>query len=86
MASVRDSQKDLISETVSVGPGTTNNNKAEEMFVSTNSRERKLCGALFVSILGKSNANIRGKSKIFLTFLMLKKRKTLVIIYASLIN
>ena len=52
MASVRDSQKDLISETVSVGPG-SNNNNAQKMFISNNSNERKLCGAFLVSVLGK---------------------------------
>ena len=53
MASVRDSQKDLISETVSVGPGSSSNN-AQKMFISNNSKERKLCGAFLVSLLGKS--------------------------------
>ena len=53
MAGVRDSQKDLISETVSVGPSPSNNNNAEKMFVVNNSKERKIFGALFVSILGK---------------------------------
>ena len=53
MASVRDSQKDLISETVSVGPGSTHNN-TQKMFISNNSKERKLCGAFLVSLLGKS--------------------------------
>ena len=52
MTSVRDSQKDLISETVSVGLGHSNNNE-EKMFSPNNSRERKLLGALFVSILGE---------------------------------
>jgi len=53
MASVRDSQKDLISETVSVGPGSTNNN-TQKMFISNNSKERKLCGAFLVSLLVSS--------------------------------
>ena len=53
MASVRDSQKDLISETVSVGPGSGNNNNPQKMFISNNSNERKLCGAFLVSLLGK---------------------------------
>ena len=57
MASVRDSQKDLISETVSVGPG-SNNNDAQKMFISNNSKERKLCGAFLVSLLGKSKQKI----------------------------
>ena len=51
MASVRDSQKDLISETVSVGPGSNNN--TQKMFIANNSNERKLCGAFLVSVLGK---------------------------------
>jgi len=52
MASVRDSQKDLISETVSVGPGSNNN--TQKMFIANNSNERKLCGAFLVSVLVSS--------------------------------
>ena len=65
MASVRDSQKDLISETVSVGPGTSSNN-TQKMFISNNSNERKLCGAFLISLLGKSSSTcFAAKIKLF---------------------
>ena len=52
MSSVGDSQKDLISVTVSDSPG-VNNNNVEKMFKVTNTRERRLMGGLLVSLLGR---------------------------------
>ena len=53
MSSVGDSQKDLISVTVSDSPGVNNNNNVEKMFKVTNTRERRLMGGLLVSLLGR---------------------------------
>ena len=58
--SVGDSQKDLISVTVSDSPSegnnnnNNNNNSMEKMFTVNNGRERKLLGGLLASFLGKS--------------------------------
>ena len=57
--SVGDSQKDLISVTVSDSPSegnihnNNNNNSMEKMFTVNNGRERKLLGGLLASFLGK---------------------------------
>ena len=58
--SVGDSQKDLISVTVSDSPSegniinnNNNNNSMEKMFTVNNGRERKLLGGLLASFLGE---------------------------------
>ena len=56
--SVGDSQKDLISVTVSDSPSegnihNNNNNSMEKMFTVNNGRGRKLLGGLLASFLGK---------------------------------
>ena len=59
MGSVGDSQKDLVSVTVSDSPSSetlnnnNNNNSMEKMFKVSNGQERRLLGALIVSLLGK---------------------------------
>ena len=56
MGSVGDSQKDLVSVTVSDSPSSetlNNNNNMEKMFKVSNGQERRLLGALIVSLLGK---------------------------------
>ena len=58
MGSVGDSQKDLVSVTVSDSPSSetlnnNNNNSVEKMFKVSNGQERRLLGALIVSLLGK---------------------------------
>ena len=62
MGSVGDSQKDLISVTVSDSPssGTINNNhNMEPVFKVKSGNERRLLGALVVALLGKKDVKCR---------------------------
>lgn len=57
MGSVGDSQKDLISVTVSDSPSSgtiNNNNNMEPVFKVKSGNERRLLGALVVALLGKN--------------------------------
>ena len=60
MGSVGDSQKDLISVTVSDSPSSgtiNNNNNMEPVFKVKSGNERRLLGALVVALLGRNRAS-----------------------------